>query len=304
MSDSLPLGLAQQENARPVDPDQLEQMGKKAAAQYRDTGVSLSKCVVDIVKEARLAPEQVKRVCEFANTDAYLEEFNKAGEAKNVTFDGGPADPGYVLKELNDGSSPMVSSERSDYKKASALYKSASAANALADMFGISGIMQKEASVDHSSHADPLNDLIDLREQLKGVSTELTSRDLEALSKTASLAQELVVEARQAILSGLSAGEIKQAWINSKTVPEDGLKYASAMLRAHLLDNGHRDEEVASSFLKIAGTHLRPNPEHPLIVKLAAWYQARHEEEVLRAAIQLTETKLGSVNAKIKELSV
>ena len=118
MSEPLPLGLAQQEKARPVDPDQLEQLGKKAASLYLSNHTPLTEAVVDTLKTASLAPEQVKRVCEFANTTAYLSEYEKAGSIRNVTFEGGPANPARVLQDLNDGSSPAAASANvGDYTK-------------------------------------------------------------------------------------------------------------------------------------------------------------------------------------------
>lgn len=45
---------------------------------------------------------------EFANQDAYLQEFRKEGSSKVVHFDCGPAVPGEVLQDLNDGGGGSV----------------------------------------------------------------------------------------------------------------------------------------------------------------------------------------------------
>jgi hypothetical protein len=107
--------LQQQSDARPVSGEQLEVLGKKAASRYAE-GTSLNEAVVETVKQAGLSPEQVKRVVEFANTAAYLNEFKKEGSSKAIEFDGGPADPSEVLKDLNDGGGGSVHDPaRSDY---------------------------------------------------------------------------------------------------------------------------------------------------------------------------------------------
>ena len=129
---AIPLGLEQQKAARPIDPEQLDAMGKKAAAHFSECGGTLNDAVIAVVKEAMLSPEQTKRVCEFANTAAYLSEFEKAGEVRNITFDGGPANPSVILKELNDGSVPAVHQvKEAAYEPPKGHYKTAGASDSL-----------------------------------------------------------------------------------------------------------------------------------------------------------------------------
>lgn len=102
---------AQQRQARPVSGGELEQMGKSAAERWSVGAYpSLHEAVVGTVKCARLSPEQVKRVVEFANTTAYLTEFRKEGMGhKYIDFgEGGPANPSTVLQDLNDGGGGTV----------------------------------------------------------------------------------------------------------------------------------------------------------------------------------------------------
>ncbi len=102
--------LLQQSHATPRSGEDLEVFGKYAAQKYinGDSG-TLSDAVVETVKQAGLSPEQVRRVIEFANTDAYLTEHRKEGsDSKYVEFTGGPADPGEVLRDLNDGGGGTV----------------------------------------------------------------------------------------------------------------------------------------------------------------------------------------------------
>lgn len=110
MHDMPSVTLLQQENATPRTGQELEVLGKCAAKKYVDgTCSSLNDAVVETVKQAGLSPEQVRRVIEFANTDAYLVEFNKEGaQSRYVEFHGGPASPAEVLRDLNDGGGGTV----------------------------------------------------------------------------------------------------------------------------------------------------------------------------------------------------
>lgn len=101
--------VLQQRDARPVSGEHLEVLGKQAAANWCEGKVaSLHDAIVDVVRGERLSPEQVKRVVEFTNGDAYLREFRKEGSHRVVHFDKGPADPSQVLQDLNDGGGGSV----------------------------------------------------------------------------------------------------------------------------------------------------------------------------------------------------
>jgi len=303
MSDSLPLGLSQQEHAKPVDPDLLEQMGKKAAARFKDYGVPLSDCVVDTIKEAGLAPEQVKRVCEFANTAAYLEAFEKAGSTRNVTFDGGPADPGYVLKELNDGSSPMPKRAAS-YAGSFSAYDKLREFDLLKAAFEIqSAGSEKTASAElsHQSHADPKDELNSLRITLEGAESELQSKLAANTRLLGDVEEDLCSTVRQNVLGGTSLGDISAAWsgagINPRTV-----KTATALACKYMKERGHSEEDLQASMSKVAHTGSKPNLQHPLIVKVAAYERVSHEQLVLTNAVDLNKAELGQLNHKIREL--
>lgn len=110
MHDMPSITLLQQSHAIPKTGEELEVLGKYAAKQYAaGTCGTLNEAVVETVKHAGLSPEQVRRVIEFANVNAYLTEFGKEGSAhKYIEFHGGPADPAEVLRDLNDGGGGTV----------------------------------------------------------------------------------------------------------------------------------------------------------------------------------------------------
>lgn len=86
-----------------VSPEKLKELGNQAARKYLDEGVNLTSAVISVLSGSDYTKEHIRRVCEFANENAFLSEFHKGGDLRNVTFDGGPADPAAVTQELMDG---------------------------------------------------------------------------------------------------------------------------------------------------------------------------------------------------------
>ena len=303
MSDQpLPLGLAQQKVARPIDPEQLEQMGKQAAALFRNKGIHLTQAVVETVKEARLAPEQVKRVCEFANTAAYLEAFEKSGEVRNVTFDGGPADPGAVFKDLNDGSSPAINQVGSpDYCSPSESYKTASVrTEVLAEAFGVQPGMAKTASVqsDHMTRQNPVEELDDLRIQLEGARDDFMSKLSSSGVIYDDIKRDLCNSATQEMADGASLGDISKAWASCKPAPVF-LKEAMSLIVDHMTKHHISQEKIAESFFKTASASV-VNPEHPVVEQFVAFTKVARGHRVLQHSIKLLDDQIREVRHCMK----
>lgn len=306
MSDApgaLPLGLSLQRAAKPVDPEQLELMGKRAAALYRDGKHNLSEAVVATVKEACLSPEQVKRVCEFANTSAYLSEFEKAGEMRNVTFSGGPADPGYVLKDLNDGGNPALNNVGSaDYQAPLTSYKTASIGmDKIAEAFGLPTDGVKTASAvshtrDHARHIDPADDVNDLRLGLERAKEDAISKLASARILYDGLAKDLCASVTQAVETGTSLGDIGRAWSG---YTEDARLYKEAMYKVatHLKARGHKDLNMMAKVASVI-----PNPAHPVMASYVAFTKVAHACRVLGTSVKILDEQLGGVKAKLQEL--
>jgi len=309
-SDSLPLGLALQQAAKPVDPEQLELMGKRAAAAYSEHGTRLSDAVVDVVKEAKLSPEQVKRVCEFANTNAYLSEFEKAGEMRNVTFEGGPANPNVVLKDLNDGGNPMLSKlGSSDYTEPTGHYKTAGVTeDALAEAFGVkAGDKEKTASVhvegnrDHMSRYNPVDELNDLRLCLEGTRETMISRLSTSGVVYNDVSSDLCKTAAQELETGTPMGDIARVWA-SYTPNALLLKEATVLVVKHLQSRGHAEEELVQSFNKTASAGTLPNPTHPLVEQFIAFTKVAHGHHVLQRSVEVLDEQLNTVRSKLHEM--
>jgi hypothetical protein len=305
--DSLPLGLALQQAAKPIDPEQLELMGKRAAAAYSEHGTRLSDAVVEVVKEAKLSPEQVKRVCEFANTNAYLTEFEKAGEMRNVTFEGGPANPGTVLKDLNDGGNPMLSKVGSnDYAEPVGQYKTASVSeDAFAEAFGIKlGGKEKTASAhsgsdrDHMSHYNPIDELNDLRLCLEGTRETMISKLSTSGVVYDDISLDLCKTAAQELETGTPMGDIARVWASySPNAPM--FKEAMALVVKHLQTRGHSEDELGKSLNKTASAGTLPNPSHPLVSQFVAFTKVAHGHHILQKSIEVLDEQLTEVRSKL-----
>jgi hypothetical protein len=283
-------------------------MGKKAAALYTQQGTELSEAVTEVTKEARLAPEQIKRVCEFANTNAYLNEFEKGGEVRNVTFSGGPADPGKVLRDLNDGSHPAVNHvKEAHYQPPTGHYKTAGANDhLLAGMFGISpdGLEKVAEAVsppDHNMRSNPIDEAYDLKVRLEGVRDDTRSKYASSGIVLNDVRGDLCKEAEQVLAGGSSLGEMAQA-LTPFTESPRLLKMAMLEIGKYLRDKGHSQSSLGSSLTKTAEARV-PNPEHPLVTKFVAFTKIAFQHAKLETAIGIVDRNLAAVNAQIRELA-
>lgn len=302
-SPSLSLGPLQQKSARPVDPEQLESLGKQAAALFRDNQTPLSQAVVETVKEARLSPEQVKRVCEFANTTAYLEAFDKMGSVRNVVFDGGPADPARVIQDLNSGAHPAVHHVASDYAKPFESYKKASVRpdDIFAESFQITPtVLEKTASLqfNHSEHASPVEDVNDMRIRLEAVREDLMSKISSSGVIREDMSSDLCRSAAQAVSEGYSLGDIAKAW-SGYSSDAGVVKEAMSLVAGYLNGRGYSEETLNMSMRKTASAGNIPNPQHPLVEQFVAFSKVAHGHRVLETAVSVVDEQLREVRTAL-----
>ena len=284
------------ETSARVSPERLESMGKRAAETWR-AGLhdNLSEAVVQAVKTAGLTREQVRRVVEFTNHEAFLREFQKEGAHRVVDFgDHGPADPAYVLQVLNNGAhgGHPVEHNVSDYNSPPTSSKEASAAeeDALRDMFG--------APPPELPYAAPLGEADRLRVKLAGIRDHLTSQ-LTGLERAyADLSDQLHWHVKQAALNGVSLGEVMSAW--EPIAPSEAhIKAAFELLAPRLLREGvfSSQEEMFGSLDKTASAGMVVNPTHPLIESFDAYCEClsklaetrAERAEVITGLSQLTD---------------
>lgn len=315
MSDMPKQTLIQQSNARPVSPAHLETLGKTASRRYREQAhETLREAVVEVVKEARLSPEQVRRVVEFANQDAYIKEFEKAGSTRVVHFEGGPASPNDVLQDLNDGGGGTVfDTGDGDY---SLTPKTAMQKTAAEESPGGTGYFTryeddfwgqfKTAGAD-IPYANPLQELHEawhlLTKKAEIAADALTKLEFDFEDASENLYQQV----KQATLAGTSLGDVAVAWGAARDADLSMVKAAFMLVGPRLVQEGvlSSDAQLADSLQKTAHRKGRVNTDHALpqafreftdvMGKFAEATQSRDEYQsgADRAAQLLKEAGLG-----------
>lgn len=263
--------LTQQENARSRTGEELETFGKHAASLYlRQRCGTLSEAVVETIKTAGLAPEQVRRVVEFANTDAYLKKFASEGPGhKVVNFKGGPASFPDVLRDLNDGGGGTVfdkAASVSDYR----LPPPDVAALASRNLERMGFMESKLAEAFHVEEVplpfeEPLREAADMKDKVAGLYDQ-ANYELSGLeTRYMDVCDLLFNQVKQASLEGVPLGHVLTIWHTINPDPEF-CKAAFAMLTPRLVENEvfHSPVAVASSLEKTAGVGM-VNQAHPIV---------------------------------------
>lgn len=262
--------MLQQSSAKPKTGEELETLGKEAASKYvRGSVSSLTEAVVETVKSAGLSPEQVRRVVEFTNIDAFNQEFRKEGSGhKVVEFKGGPADFSEVLKDLNDGGGGTVLDKHaSDYSVPPPNVAGLRSQNE--DRLGLENTKLAEAfGVEETPlpYADPLREALDMRDKLAGVEEELSAELSHLEGQYFDTVNGLYGVVKQAALEGAQLGQIVAAW-GTVTIRPEFVKAAFAQLTPRLLSEGvfSSKEEIGNSLMKTASAGL-VNSSHPIVV--------------------------------------
>ncbi len=289
-------GLYQQMHARQISGEHLEVLGKQASDRWlAGQHKTLTESVVESVKHAGLSPEQVRRVVEFANTDAFQREFKKESALHRVVhFAGGPADPGDVLRDLNDGGGGSVFDRgTSDYNQPPG--EKTSSARAEEALFGM--LSGSEAPLPEVS---PLGDAVALRDKLAAMNDHMTS-ELSGLEVMfGDLSERLFDGVKQAALGGVPLGFIASAF-ESVAPSEDHIKVAFGYLAPRLLHDGvfSSMEAMDASVEKTAGARI-PNPSHPLLVDFVEYCESLSKLAETRAAQQEVRVGLNELTQFLK----
>lgn len=321
MSDAPIQTILQQRDARPVSGEHLEVLGKQAASNWcMGKTASLHEAVIDTVRGERLSPEQVKRVVEFANGDAYQQEFRKEGNHKVVHFDCGPADPAQVLQDLNDGGGGSVYDRGTlDYSRdPKEVHKTASASRVVAPLEKTAAVdgspehveglpklpklpsLPKHASPyedqlwalfnngepSHIAFAEPLQPLVETRTKL-AAGRDQVAYEIDLLERDyAEAGDQLYYHVKQAALEGTSLGDVVHAW---GTVTEDPL-YVKIAFR--MMTPRFQREQVFPS-LDAMGASLTKqasagdvNGEHPLVTTYSEFVDALNKLANMRVLHQ------------------
>lgn len=282
--------------------EHLEVLGKNASARYRaGQAATLTEAVIEVVKTAGLLPEQVKRVVEFANTDAFLTQFRKEGSHKVVELPGGPASPFSVLQSLNTpASSVQYNRGTSDYDHPP---PEKHASDATLDHTLKESFRAEPAEFAHEyPYANPLGEAYALQQKLASVEDTMTGQLSMLEGAFGDMVGRLYHNVKQAALEGVDLGDVVQAWSTSPGATTDHMKLAFAFISPRLLKErvfrgadaiGHSLEKFASGGLV--------NPEHTLVTDFGEFCEVVTKLAEIRAARQEVSNGLGQINYFLKQ---
>lgn len=261
MKDTPYLLQVQQQNARPVTGEELEVLGKKAASVWAaGEAENLSDAVVETVKTASLSPEQVKRVAEFANINAFLGEFNKEGaDNKYVDFgEGQLADPSRILQDLNDGGDPGEVVELDAYSSPPPEKKASVLDEDLEQVFGPIQSHDYPPEYDNMEYYREREKIATVRDSLVSDISRLEMLHTEAIGA-------LYNNTKVACQSGVPLGDVVRAW-SAAGADETLVKCAFEYIAPRLVQDEvfFEFDGIGESITKTSSARII-NPKHPLV---------------------------------------
>lgn len=278
-----------------VSKEHLQTLGREAASMYSAHKGTMTDAVISVLhKEAGLSSEHVKRVIEVANNEAYRDEFDMMdGDHRIVNIDGGPADPGRVLREL----------EMSD--NAPALVKSAARAESLRPF--IPGEDEFEGYFDQSKiahevplpEAHPHSQLIDLRAKLASVKEHMTSSLSAAEVDFDDAANIMYGKVKIAVLGGMSPAEVSVMYQRVSPNP------VFTKLALRLISNKMDTEDIPAvpivqGNIKQASSRMI-NKKHPIINTFLEFTKTASRRVELLEGLDEVEVQLKRVNKALHE---
>jgi len=254
-----------------MDAMTFENLGKQAARLAETGDLSLTEAVVHTIGHVKLNSEQVRRVVEQANVEAFNRKFaSTSGSMRAVHIDGGPADPAAVLQALNDGARPReVTIDVLEYSMPPEQFKTSSF-----------------SFVDSARTADGVRgDVHALSDRLRAAHDEVTQNYEAARGDMNEHLVSLSGEVKAASLQGATSGEIFSAWAK---VDAELAKLAFGKL-SHLM---HGDGT------KVAGREI--SPRSSVVRTFADFSKSAHSYEAHQRALTELEAELHKVSNWIK----
>jgi hypothetical protein len=302
--ESLLHGLSQIRHAS-LSAESLEMMGKQAANMFLDEGLSLNEGVAKLAGDHDdISHEQVKRICEFANTAVYLAKHDQsktAGAGSSYPqFE--LADPNRVIQDLGDGARPTVVT-KTDIEYSRLPAKS-----------------EKTASVKNSLEAG-LEEMFKVSSSESDYSPEtVVSNVMGAKSTLVALKENLSASGEQIDLSLKQAGAdyydtVKRHLLNegdfadvmaaARSVTSDNDKIAQALrpvIERLMVEKVASPEKLKKSVRgldKVA--HRIVNSNHPLSSLFGTIVSLSDEVEKVATSLLQVDRDLERVNAYIRE---
>lgn len=254
-----------------MDPLTFENLGKQAARLAESGDLSLTEAVVQTIGRVKLNSEQVRRVVEQANIEAFNRKFaSTSGSMRAVHIDGGPADPVTVLQALNDGARPReVTIDALEYSMPPEQVKGSS--------FSFTEPTRTKEGVRMDIYA--------LNDRLRAAHDEVT-QNLEAARGTMNdHLVDLAGAVKSASLQGAAPSEILEAW---SRIDQELAKLAYA-----------RTKSFMSSNTKVGGRAI--NPASRVVQTFADFVKEAHSFVAHQRAVASLEVELHKVGTWINQ---
>lgn len=184
---------------RPVDPHELELLGKQAALAFETAGIGLNDAVLQAIGHVKLNAEQVRRVVETANIEAFNRKFAAlSGTTRAVHIDGGPADPVHVMTMLKEAGRPReVIMDSIEYSMPPDLVKRSS---------------ESFSNFQDGTRKGAFGEVYGLRSKLSSAHAELVQGVEAAKERLSDRFVELAQLVKSASLEGALPEELYEAW--------------------------------------------------------------------------------------------
>lgn len=243
-----PISFFPPSGVQPVDSGHLDYLGKQAAALAESGSLNLTDAVVRTIAKEKLSAEQVRRVVEFANTEAFNQKFSSLDPSNRVVdIEGGPADPERVIQALNDQARPQTMTLQSlDYDLPPGTKVSHDVD------FGLEPVSRTREGV--------MQDVINLKSKLSTAHEEVVQSVESARFQLVNALKDLQSEVKTASLNGLHREDLIQAW--SAVAPElvetalermPSLPSRGNVKVAHRINPAHPVVQKYQEFVKLSG---------------------------------------------------
>jgi hypothetical protein len=247
--------------------EQLTQLGKTAAQTAETSGMSLTDAAVRSIGMTKLNEQQIRRVVEAANHEAFHRKFASMDPSMRVVeLDGGPADASAVIERLKAASAPARPRSMSEYsmeptRKTAAVSQS-----------GVHDVSEKRAA---------LADISELREQLQATHIDLAERVSVSSYYITEDVQKLAAMVKSACLDGAFFEDFERAWGSISP------KHATELLSALNPTRAPHGVKTASRVI---------SEGHPIRSTFDAFVKHAHDYEVACEALREVEGELVRVS--------
>jgi hypothetical protein len=287
-----------------LSPEKLELLGKEAANLFLDKGVALNQGIAKLAgAHDGINLEQVKRVCEFANTSVYLayHDKNKIAGAESSYPQFELADPARVFQDLSDGAMPTKLTQTDvDYGKQPLKQKTSSAKTiqVFEDTFGL----DKTA---HVTEESAVQDVMGTKDDLTSLRASLLNSGEQLDMLKAAAEAEYYNAVKTHLLEGNNFADVVNAADNCGVAGDKVAEILTPMF-TKLVDEEVITLDKVSSVLRDRESleklsHRILNDEHPFISTLRAIAAADAEIDKVAASLDDIDDSLIAVNRFIRE---